>query len=69
MKHWYESKTMWFNIAVTVGAVASGVLPLLVTMQPFMTPFAYSVVFMTTSVVNIVLRAVTKDGLHNVQSN
>ena len=69
MKHWYESKTMWFNVAVTAGAVVSGVLPLLITIQPFLTPVGYSAVFMATSIVNIVLRTVTKDGLHSVQSS
>ena len=62
-KPWWKSKTIWFNVLTIGGAVATGLVGLLPTVQPLMSPAVYSVILMVVSTVNIILRAVTKHGL------
>lgn len=62
-KPWYKSKMMWFNILTTMGAVAGGVVGLIPTLQPLLTPTTYAITVFIISVVNVGLRAVTKHGI------
>lgn len=62
-KPWYKSKMMWFNILTTLGAVAGGVVGVLPTLQPLLTPTSYAVTMFVVGVVNVSLRAVTKHGI------
>lgn len=62
-KPWYKSKTIWFNV-VTVLASLFGALPaLLPVVEPLISPAVFSVALFTIGVVNVVLRAVTKNGI------
>jgi hypothetical protein len=58
-KAWYKSKTMWVNLLVVGGAVVSGVVGLVPTLQPLVEPNTYALLMFSAGVVNLVLRAVT----------
>lgn len=62
-KPWYKSKTVWFNVLTAAGAAAGGVVGLLPTLQPLLTPASYAVTVFVIGVVNVGLRAVTKHGI------
>lgn len=62
-KPWYKSKTIWFNILTIGGAVAAGVVGVVPTLQPLLSPEAYSITLFVVGMVNVVLRAITTEGL------
>jgi hypothetical protein len=59
-KKWYQSKTMWFNLTVSIIAGAMGVLPFL---QPALSPVVYGVIMFMVGLVNVILRSITNQGL------
>ena len=59
MKHWYESKTVWFNILTIGGAVMGGMLGILPSFSPLLTEQSYALLLVLVSTLNVVLRAVT----------
>jgi hypothetical protein len=63
MKRWYQSKTMWFNLAIVGGAALDSAVGLLPTVESLIRADVYSIVFFVTGVVNMVLRAVTVNGI------
>ena len=63
VKVWYKSKTLWFNVAIQVAAIAavlSTTLPMLAGIVGVQT-MAYSMFGLAT--INQVLRAVTKTSI------
>lgn len=62
-KHWYKSKTVWFNILTVMGAAAGGVVGLMPTIQPLLSSQSYAIAMFVIGVVNVGLRAITKDGI------
>lgn len=62
-KPWYKSKTVWFNLLTVGGAVVTGVVGFLPTLQFLFTPQTYAVVFAAVGLVNIVLRSITSDAI------
>lgn len=60
MKPWYKSKTVWFNILTVGGAAAAGVLGLVPTLQPLLTPQTYQLVLFAVGAINVVLRSITE---------
>lgn len=65
-KPWWKSKTIWFNIATIGGAVAAGVVGLIPTLQPLLSPTAYSLTLFVVGIINVILRAITDQGLSHV---
>lgn len=59
-KPWYRSRTLWFN-AVT--AVLAGVELSFGVLQPVVSPEEYAAIVLGVTVVNLVLRSVTAQGL------
>lgn len=62
-KPWYQSKTVWFNILVVMGAAAGGVVGLMPTIQPMLTPQSYAIAMFVMGCINVGLRAVTNNGI------
>ena len=62
-KPWYKSKTVWFNGLTVGGAIAAGVVGLLPTLQPVLTPEVYAITFAVVGLINIILRSVTNNGI------
>lgn len=62
-KPWYKSKTVWFNALTVGGAVATGAVGLLPTLQFLFTPQTYAIAFAVIGVVNIALRSITEDAI------
>jgi len=56
---------MWVNLLVVGGAVVSGVVGLIPTLQPLVEPDTYAIWMFGIGVVNIVLRAVTSTAIGN----
>jgi hypothetical protein len=63
VKPWYTSKTVWFNILTVGGAAAAGLVGLVPTLQPFLTPESYAVTMVVIGLVNVVLRSITSDAI------
>ena len=59
MKPWYKSRVVWFNILTIGGAVVSGVVGLLPTLELLIPPVVYSITLFVLGVVNILLRGLT----------
>lgn len=58
-KHWYTSKTVWFNI-LTIGAgIVGGVAGLLPMLELVISPTVYAVTLFVLGVVNVILRTLT----------
>ncbi|MGP5167358.1 hypothetical protein ACTXJ2_08370 [Psychrobacter alimentarius] len=55
-KHWYQSKTIWFNLIVTAATLASSATPAL---EQHMSAEVYGVIASGVSFVNAILRLVT----------
>jgi lysozyme family protein len=71
-KPWYKSKTVWFNILSIGGAILGGLLGVMPTVQPFLTPMSYAIAMAVIGAGNIVLRAITtgpRDWREDVQSD
>ena len=62
-KPWYQSKTVWFNVITVGGAVLTGAVGLLPTLQFMMTPQQYALTFMAVGIVNIILRSLTTNAI------
>ena len=58
-KAWYQSKTAWFNILTIGGALLDGMLGLMPSVQPFVSPTVYPFVMLAIGAVNMTLRVVT----------
>ena len=60
MKKWYRSKTLWFNVAVAVGAAVEASLTLV---QGYFDPRVFLALIGITAGVNVVLRFLTTTGV------
>ena len=56
MKKWYKSRTLWFNVAVAVGAAIEASLTLV---QGYFDPRVFLALIGLTAGVNVVLRFMT----------
>jgi hypothetical protein len=56
MKKWYKSKTLWFNVAVAIGAAVEASLTLV---QGYFDPRVFLALIGLTAGVNVVLRFLT----------
>lgn len=55
-KHWYQSKTIWFNLIVTAVTLASSATP---TLEQHMSAEVYGVIASGIAFINAILRLVT----------
>ena len=60
MKKWYKSKTLWFNVAVAIGAAVEASLTLV---QGYFDPRMFLALIGLTAGVNVVLRFLTTTGV------
>ena len=60
MKKWYKSKTLWFNVAVAIGAAVEASLTLV---QGYFDPRVFLALIGLTAGVNVVLRFLTSTGV------
>jgi hypothetical protein len=60
MKKWYTSRTLWFNVAVAVGAAVEASLTLV---QGYFDPRMFLALIGLTAGVNVVLRFMTSTGV------
>lgn len=60
MKKWYKSKTLWFNVAVAIGAAVEASLTLV---QGYFDPRVFLGLIGLTAGVNVVLRFLTTTGV------
>ena len=60
MKKWYKSKTLWFNVAVAIGAAVEASLTLV---QGYFDPRVFLALIVLTAGVNVVLRFLTTTGV------
>ena len=61
-KSWKQSKTMWFNIGVTVIGVGTTLLPFA---QPFIKPRTFGLLTTAIGIANMALRAATTDKINS----
>ena len=61
MKKWYKSKTLWFNVAVAIGAAVEASLTLV---QGYFDPRVFLALIGITAGVNVVLRFLTTTGVY-----
>ena len=69
IKPWWQSKTIWFNGLTAAAMVISGVQGLLPMIEVELTPTVYNYLLFTFGIINVALRAVTKHGIGNGQTN
>ena len=62
MKKWYKSKTLWFNVAVGIGAAVEASLTLV---QGYFDPRVFLALIGITAGVNVVFRFLTTTGVSN----
>jgi hypothetical protein len=55
-KHWYESKTIWFNLIITAMTLATSATP---NLEALMTPEVYGVLATGVAFINAILRLLT----------
>ena len=60
MKKWYKSKTLWFNVAVAIGAAVEASLTLV---QGYFDPRVFLALIGITAGINVVLRFLTTTGV------
>ena len=65
VKHWWESKTIWFNAFVIVAGLATSATPAL---EQHMKPEAYALLTSIVGVVNAWLRFSTSKGIINADT-
>lgn len=58
-KKWYTSKTIWYNVAMTVVTAANELMPVLEVMDPTVASQVRVWLVLALSLGNIVLRTVT----------
>jgi len=63
MKPWYESKTIWANIIVTVTAFLTAIYQFLPGLQGTIEPSTYVALLFITGVGNVFLRTITNAGI------
>ena len=56
MKKWYKSRTLWFNVAVAIGAAVESSLSMI---QGYFDPRVFLALIGLTAGVNVVLRFMT----------
>lgn len=61
-KHWYQSKVVWFNIAVIGASLATTATPAL---EQYMSPESYGLLTAVVGVVNAALRFATSRPIAN----
>lgn len=59
MKPWFKSKTIWINVSAAV----AGAVQFLPGLKTELDPTVYAYAFFVLSVVNLVLRKVTTEGI------
>ena len=59
MKKWYQSKTMWLNIASGVAAAAGLVVAYLPLLEVAIPAKAYGITLFVVSILNVGLRKIT----------
>lgn len=64
-KHWYQSKTIWFNLAVMVVGLATAATPAL---EQYMSAEAYAVVAAGVAFVNTAMRVATGQPIKKASS-
>lgn len=55
-KHWYQSKTIWFNLIITAMTLATSATP---SLEALMTPEVYGVLATGVAFINAILRLLT----------
>ncbi len=60
MKKWYRSKTLWFNVAVAIGAAVEASLTLV---QGYFDPRVFLAIIGLTAGINVILRFLTTSGV------
>lgn len=55
-KHWYQSKTIWFNLIISAMTLATAATP---SLEAMMTPEVYGVLASGVAFINAILRLVT----------
>jgi hypothetical protein len=65
-KPWYKSKTVWVNVATVVAAMLTGIEQYLSVLAPVIDPMVMPWLLVGVGVVNIVLRAITTEGITGV---
>ncbi len=60
MKKWYRSKTLWFNVAVAIGAAVEASLTLV---QGYFDPRVFLAIIGLTAGINVILRFFTTSGV------
>lgn len=55
-KHWYQSKTIWFNLIITAMTLATSATP---SLETLMTPEVYGVLATGVAFINAILRLLT----------
>lgn len=60
MKKWYRSKTLWFNVAVAIGAAVESSLSLI---EGYFDPRMFLALIGLTAGVNVLLRFLTTSGV------
>ena len=63
MKRWYQSKTMWLNIAMGVAVVSGMLLEFLPMLEGAVPLVAYKWALFLTSIANVGLRKITDTGI------
>ncbi len=62
-KKWYQSKTVWFNIATLAIAITAGLTGVLPILAPVVTEVTMAYALFGVGLINVVLRAVTSTAL------
>lgn len=60
MKKWYKSRTLWFNVAVAIGAAVEASLSLI---EGYFDPRIFLALIGITAGVNVILRFLTTTGV------
>lgn len=63
-KHWYQSKTMWFNGILGVLAIMVSVLdPFMPQLEAYMTPENFGLLLASVNLINAILRKHTTQAI------